>query len=155
MATEEGSTLKITEVLQAGQVTRYHAAPIDRKQTIAEHTFGVLAIIYELEPHPSPNLIKAAVFHDVAEIATGDIPAPVKKANLHIKKVFDELEDVALKDMGVTMPDLTDHEQWLLKVADCLEGMHYCDMRIRAGDLGAIEVRDRYITYLNKLGYEL
>ena len=145
--------MKLNEVLAAGRVVRYHAAPVDRKQTVAEHTWGVLAILYEITD-PSPALIEAAIFHDIAEVYTGDVPAPVKKASKQVKQIFDDLEEDALAEMEVSLPKLTREEQRYLKIADCLEGLHYCNSRIQAGDLGAVPVRDRYIVYLHKMGWK-
>ena len=146
--------MKLTETLQAGRVQRYHAAPVDKKQSVAEHSWGVAMILLEI-CFPSKSLLKAALIHDAAEYYTGDLPSPVKRVSPEVKELFDALEDDGLALLELIMPDLDARETRLLKIADCLEGMYYCDSRIQAGDNGAIKVRDNYITYLNKLGWNV
>ena len=146
--------MNLDEALESGRVMRYHAAPIDKKQSVAEHTWGVMVILHKL-CNPSPELLTHALFHDVAELHTGDVPAPVKKSSQLVKDTFDALETRALHTMGITLPHLTDGEKRYLKIADCLEGMMYCESRIKAGDLNAIDVRDRYVTYLAGLDFNI
>ena len=55
--------------------------------------------------------------------------------------------------MGIELPAIDKEEERQLKIADCLEGMKYCDRRILSGDNAAIPVRDRYVVYLNKIGF--
>ena len=147
--------MKLDEVLEAGRVMRYHAAPIDKKQSVGEHSWGVAVCILELWPHCSKDLLIHAVMHDVAEVHTGDVPSPVKQANKVVKQTFDDLEDDALEILEVDLPDLNGCDRRRLKIADCLEGMKYCERRILAGDNAAIPVRDRYIVYLSNLGFNV
>mgnify|MGYP001821227318 CR=1 FL=1 len=154
MVIKEGITLNLNEVLEAGRVMRYHAAPIDKKQSVAEHSWGVAVCILKLWPDTGKDLLLHAILHDIAEVYTGDVPAPVKKASSAVKNMFDSLEEDALEMMEVDLPVLNSVEQRRLKIADCLEGMKYCERRIQAGDLAAVPVRDRYVVYLNKLGFD-
>ena len=148
-------SMNIEKTLEAGRVMRYHAAPIDKKQSVAEHSWGVAMILMEICKYPSKNLLKYAIMHDAAEFHTGDLPAPIKKANRQVKDMFDDLEEDGFEILGLTLPDLTVEEHRYLKIADCLEGMYYCESRIQAGDNAAIPVRDRYVIYLNKLNWNV
>lgn len=46
-----------------------------------------------------------ALYHDVSETLTGDLPTPVKYANKDIERVFHALEDQAVDDLAGKLPE--------------------------------------------------
>ena len=76
----------------AGQVKRYHTWPIIGQQTIAEHTWQILRIYLSVASKPDPHIMTYALFHDIGEHFTGDIPYPVKSENRELKEHMDMLE---------------------------------------------------------------
>ncbi|MBQ8175510.1 MAG: 5'-deoxynucleotidase [Oscillospiraceae bacterium] len=81
-----------------------------------------------------------AMYHDVTEIITGDLPTPVKYYNKEIKAEYDRVEEIAKDKMISYLPeDLQEHyrpllgktedeaELWqLVKVADKLSALIKC-----------------------------
>ena len=87
--------LNIRDILRAQDVTRWQIVRA-KKQSVAEHTFAVQAILMRLVPllisTYKSNLdgnafaeeflcqcIKGAFWHDIPEVITGDIASPVKR----------------------------------------------------------------------------
>jgi 5'-deoxynucleotidase YfbR-like HD superfamily hydrolase len=69
------------QVIRKGlAVKRCHTEAIIGEQTVGAHTAGVIALLFEFYDRklPSVRLIHAALYHDVPEGVTGDVPAPMK-----------------------------------------------------------------------------
>ena len=86
---------RLINTLRAGRVMRWHTTPDGLRQTVGEHTFGVMCILafvldasgmihapdeflrvkYRAE---AAALLLAALLHDAPELYTGDIPAPTR-----------------------------------------------------------------------------
>lgn len=132
---------QLTDNYMAGDVQRFHSTPGITKQTISEHSWGVALIVQYLAPTCSKRLIMAALTHDVAESITGDIPAPVKWADPNVSQLFSIMEKQAEKKLGVDqfLEGLSEQEEIILKLADTLEGMFYCNKRMFVGEKGGTE----------------
>lgn len=113
------------ELLRAGDVSRYHTIGVNM-QTVGHHSWGVAMLISKLHPNPSVNLLKAALWHDMAERVTGDLPAPVKWNNPQIAKALEELEAQYMVQNGLTCPLTLEEVQWL-KFCDMLECYFYAE----------------------------
>lgn len=46
-----------------------------------------------------------ALYHDVSETVTGDLPTPIKYANRDIERVFHTLEDEAVEELAARLPE--------------------------------------------------
>jgi 5'-deoxynucleotidase YfbR-like HD superfamily hydrolase len=120
---------RIVEAWSAGRVKRYHIEPTHTTQNVADHSFGVAAIVTILWPYSSAELLRAAIFHDIAEKRTGDMPGPVKKANPELKKLMDAAEFDVILGMGFVKhheSQLSEEDRKKLKTADHLEALLYC-----------------------------
>lgn len=122
--------LSLESVFIAGGVSRFHLYPF--RQSVAAHSWGVAMILYRTVKNPSPELIKAALAHDLGEIVTGDIPAPAKWRNPELKHVMEDMEEKAIAAMGLET-DLSSDELYRLKNADMLEGMRFCVRQMECG----------------------
>jgi 5'-deoxynucleotidase len=114
---------RLETIYRSGKVRRYHVDPIMARtgQTNADHQWGVAAIILMLHPNPSPALLKAAIFHDAAELMVGDLPFPFKLDHPAIAAAHKEVERLAAKRMGLPDITLTSEEVKWLVFADRLE----------------------------------
>lgn len=114
----------------AGQTRRWHSiGHVIREETVAAHTWNVLAWLILLHPAPSMNLIKAAIFHDAAEHITGDMPRWVKK------KVpgLDQLEAEILDNKGLLFKLNEDEHRWMAAV-DLFDAWMFLRQNILAGN---------------------
>ena len=89
-----------------------------------------------------------ALFHDAAEVITGDVVAPIKHFNPEIKRAHAAIEDVAKRRLrgmlpttlrasyeGLLFPAPDDHAEWeLVKAADKLSAYLKCLEELRAGN---------------------
>lgn len=108
----------------AGSVLRYHTWPTIQKQTVADHTFHVLRIYSEVWPEDLleyPGLVFHVLRHDMSEVATGDIPFPVKRDNPALKQEMDRLENNHAAAMGWSEEDLPVRVKMRVKLCDLCE----------------------------------
>lgn len=70
---------RVLATREAGAVGRCHTLPTIRSQDVAQHTYGVMCLLYLLFPRLALSLLPFALFHDFPERWTGDIPSPVKR----------------------------------------------------------------------------
>jgi len=108
-------------------INRFHTTPvIGDPQSVASHSFGVAMLALFLEPDlATMNLIKAALYHDLAEQVTGDVPAHVKWENPAVKASLLEVEKRFEIEWNLDIK-LTQYEQNVLRWADMLELLFYC-----------------------------
>jgi len=133
--------------LDGGQTKRFHVVDTLRVQDVAAHSFGVAWLCEVLTGGSArKELIMAALAHDLAEHIVGDVPSPTKRV-LGVGVVFDAYEDSVLATNGFLkyMEPLTPDEASVLKVADCLDGIHYC---VREKALGNARMRAIYSRFL-------
>jgi 5'-deoxynucleotidase YfbR-like HD superfamily hydrolase len=81
------------DIRLSGQLRRYHTWPIIGQQTVAEHTWQILRIYCSIVDKIDPHMVMHAMFHDIGETFTGDLPYPVKSENRDLKKQLDYLEE--------------------------------------------------------------
>ena len=130
-------------IRRGGNVKRWHTTPVHNHQSVAAHSWGVAAILLEIAGSQlSVPLLEAAIYHDIAEYDTGDIPAQVKWANPDICKALDRLEKVVEKELAVDT-SLSDVQIVLLKTADLLELCWFCLEERRMGNKNMDEIMSR------------
>ena len=134
-----------------GGVTRYHTHPTQRVQTVAEHSFGVANIVLFLtEGNASGGLLREALWHDVSEAATGDIPAPAKWDSPDLKRILDDLETNHRERHGLDT-NLFPHEVKLLKFADMSELVLWSLEEYNLGNKYASRLITRGLVVLDRL----
>jgi len=99
----------------------------------------------EIDPQTAATL---ALYHDMSEVLTGDLPTPVKYKNAEIKRAYKEIETLASEqlfrmlpeDLRPTyspylLPDLESYEWKLVKAADRICAYIKCVEEKKAGNL--------------------
>jgi 5'-deoxynucleotidase YfbR-like HD superfamily hydrolase len=131
---------------RGSEVSRYHTVHTLQRETVGHHSHGVVVLCKILCPDASADLLWTAAIHDLAEHHTGDIPSPSKR-KYGIGQQVSELEDQLLDAAGLTMPNLTEQEKRILKLADIAQGALFCSREIGLGNIRLKEVFDRYMSY--------
>lgn len=146
---------KLEHLLESGEVARFHTCGGVKPQSVAEHSWGVATILLHIhecnENTEVLALLEAALLHDCAELVTGDVPFPIKKADPVLKAQLLGHE-VQWEKQHDAHSQLLRHEEELLHIADCLDGMWYCCQRRRCGELQAEIPYGRWREYLLKSG---
>lgn len=138
-------------VRQGGSVKRFHTWPTIGDQTVAAHTWGVLALIFFFDPAPSAILLKRAVYHDLAEYDCGDVPSSAKWASPDLKEVMDATEKVINDLHGFPTDDmLTAEEVEVLKIADLMDMLWYTYEQFQLGNRGLRVVSHRVVDVITK-----
>jgi hypothetical protein len=108
---------------EGGNIRRYHAFPTPRGQTVADHSWHVAALLDavmgDLLTLP---LLRAAILHDVSEVATGDLPHGAKRREAKLKMAAREVTDAFELQHDLRVP-LTQVEKEALAWADLAEAV--------------------------------
>ena len=120
----------------AGGVERYHTWPTLRRQTVAEHSYHVIRIYFELFGPPSPNVTTYILFHDSPEVKYGDPPFPAKRESPELKSVYSHLEENYYRETLGYDPRsrLTEEEIVKVKVCDLLEMWEFGVVELQMGN---------------------
>lgn len=153
MKTEELNQEKIVAFIYrmkaaraGGNVNRFHTMTTLCKNTVAQHSFGVAVMMDQMYDGKAPaHMLRAALYHDIAEAQFGDIPSPAKRAmdsaDLRLA------EDKYMKSNGL-WTELNDWERWQLKSLDILDGLWYCAEEMGLGNRRIVEAWNNYRSYL-------
>lgn len=145
------------DIRAGGGVRRYHTRPLIGEQTVASHSWGVAAIIIDVtEGHEKPSfeLMRAALFHDVAEHVTGDIPATAKWRWPSLKAAMDSMEAEVETALGIRADGLSKQEMLLLKAADMMELLWFCVEQRRLGNHTIYHIFKNGCTWMEDKGEE-
>lgn len=115
------------EIYLAGNVLRYHSNPkmARLQQKISEHTWGMLALLYLLNPLPSPELAKAITFHDVGERWAGDLSYVFKIEYPEFAAEHARIEHDLAKRNGVPQVELNEVDAKWLSMLDRMEAFMF------------------------------
>jgi 5'-deoxynucleotidase YfbR-like HD superfamily hydrolase len=141
--------MEINTILNSGDVVRFHNHSGIDKQKNSEHQWGVALVLEFIYPNCSKELLKAALTHDAHEYFTGDIPFPIKQHSQELKTLLAKLENEWEIRNGVKY-DLNWEEHAALKLADVLEGMHYCLSQVKIGNINAKRPFRKWRAFLNE-----
>lgn len=135
-----------------------------RMENICEHSQDVAVLVHALALLQNKRFggnvnvercVLLAMYHDVPEILTGDLPTPVKYNNPDIKNAYRSLETVSANQLiGQLPPDLQDEyralllptdtkskEYRLVKAADKLAALIKCIEELKAGNAEFLQAR--------------
>lgn len=134
---------------RAGLVVRYHTYPTLQQQSVAEHTWQVIRVLWAIWPDVPRPVIQHAMTHDLGELAIGDLPYPSKGMwSDGAKKELDELEKSAILDMCLPWclpppPELTKTEYAIFKLAEYIEMTEFAWNEINLGNQYAVLIKKR------------
>ena len=119
--------MKLNDMMRAQHVKRFHIVNTTKSQSVAEHSFNVALLAREIAikmGFDSENIDKvtlAAMFHDMDEVITGDIPTPTK---LRFKE-----KGVDLNNNGIEVPyqSGSDSVNRIVKIADYIEAAWFLE----------------------------
>lgn len=127
------------------------------QENVMEHSFEVGVIAHNLaivarekfgrDIDPG-QVLAAAIYHDISEALTGDLPSPIKYHNRKIRDAYKEVEQTAELEMLSTLPaELRDtYEEFVLhdkqsesvktlvKAADLVASLIKCKAEVNAGN---------------------
>lgn len=141
-------THKFDLLSRGGAVKRFHGHPVHTCVLNSEHSWGVAMIVWLIADDPSVNLLAHCLFHDGAEILTGDIPSPTKRKYPAIRAAVEAIEGRFFKNIG--LDPLTGEEKKTLKIADYLDMMHFCLEELRMGNQNMSPVFENCSEYISE-----
>jgi len=143
---------QVFKTLDSGGVSRFHTRRCIHPQGVDAHSWQVAALCMMItRGRASAGLLWAALTHDVGEIATGDVPGPVKRANPEVERIFNSLELDHIVSLELPAPLLLPGESTVLHAADSLSGAYYCLVERRMGNRVLEGSFGRYIKALRGL----
>lgn len=115
---------------------------------LVTHYLAIIGNTYFQKNYQAEKLTICALYHDAAEVFTGDLPTPIKYFNEDMRSTYQEVEEVALKKLEEGLPaelraeyasylersTLSSEEQALLKIADKLCAYIKCCKELNAGN---------------------
>lgn len=139
-------------IREAAAVKRCHVVRTIGEHTIAEHSYHVAMLCWKLcDMEPSANLLKAALFHDLAEVVTGDIPATMKWSSPEMRDLIDG-EEYKFNRINKLEISLSQQEELVLKWADGLELAWFCVDQLMLGNRRVDTMYHNIVGALDKLG---
>lgn len=115
--------LKPQDILRNNHVTRWHMVDTVKTQSVAEHSFNVAVLagfLAKKKGLPLQEVTWAALYHDVGEALTGDVPS-------HLKRVIsykDPIED-KLTYLGQKLQTEDPKIKEIIKMADLIDAVHF------------------------------
>ena len=115
------------DLYKSGFVQRWHTHPVMARagQTLGHHQWGVATIIAALHPCPSAELLVSAMWHDVGEFVSGDMPYTAKRSNPTLSYELGKIEDRAKRKLTGAQFLLDDDDKSWIELADRLEAYLY------------------------------
>lgn len=135
----------------AARVERAHTVPPLHKQTDGEHTFNVLVLLDHVYPEASLHLWRAALYHDVPECVTGDIPSPMLHKYSKLREGAEWAEQEVITKHGLAV-DLTNIELKVLKFCDRMELAIFCIEEADTGNIKMLRLYYRCMESIKKSG---
>lgn len=114
-------------IYRSGKVERWHTNPEVPAQTVADHTWGMLALYFALCPAPDIETVRSVTFHDSPELFGGDLAYPFKRAYPRLAAEHDEISERLALEAGIPL-GVRGAPRWL-NLLDRLECYLYVKMK--------------------------
>lgn len=144
------------------------------KENIAEHSHNVAVIAHALctignkkfgKSYDAERCAVLALYHDLTEVITGDMPTPVKYYNSEIQGVYKDIEKAAGERLLAMLPDEfkedyqpffehkeEDKELWkIVKAADRIDALIKCIEECRMGNREFETAREKQIKIVDEI----
>lgn len=141
-------------LFQMKNITRWGLMYNTRAENLSEHSMECAVLAHALalignehfgKNYDANRILSAALFHDMNEVLTGDLPTPVKYYNDKIKDSYKEIERISLEKMFSLLDDetaraynelltLSEEETKLVKGADKLCAYIKCLQELERGN---------------------
>ena len=127
--------MSLQNIFESGRTVRYHSNPKMNHlgQTVADHTWGMIAMLFYLHPNPTPELIGYITFHDSEERWVGDIPYPVKAAMPDLIKQHEAVGQIFCRQKGIPHFTISEEDQEWVKLLDRLEAYQFAKLHDQLG----------------------
>lgn len=140
--TAKSYRIGIRDQLRLSTIPRWQIVDLDRQQSVAEHTLGVMMIAMDIVrewkdiretryvgeelayvdfQEVERVVMQSALYHDLPEIYTGDIPTPMKQAMG--PEAMERIKQI--ERSFLPKPVASGREAVIIKCADIIEGMHF------------------------------
>ncbi len=129
------------------------------------HALAVIGNKIYSKSYDENKIALFALYHDVSEIITGDLPTPVKYFNEDIKSDFHDIEDHARYELLKKLPEelrgeyediitekTTDEERRIIKAADKLSALIKCAEEVKNGNSEFTRAHDASFKALESYG---
>lgn len=137
-------------ILSGASVKRFHTVNTISQETVGHHSHGVAMLVMLLDPEASKSLITAALFHDLSEHVTGDIPSPAKR-EYGINSQVSDLEHRLMLEAGIEFPNLSSNNKRILKLADIAHGALFCVEEVKMGNSKMKSIFNTYMSYARQM----
>ncbi len=147
---------RLTAIRKGLKVERLHTVPHIQPYNNGFHSAGAAIISMELcklNEMTSGDVIRYMLLHDVSEYRTGDVPADVKVENPELKLALAVAEEDYEKSIDLELPELTDRQHDICRIADLAELGLYCVDEIRMGNTEVYHVLKNVVSYLNTMKF--
>ena len=147
----------LANIFRMKHIDRWSLMYNTRKENLSEHSFECALLTHHLaiigntyfgKQYDIVKLTCHALFHDVTEILTGDLPTPVKYYNQNISTAFKEMESEAAEKIIDYLPEemrelytgyfnsnaLNESEKAIISAADKLCAYLKCIAELNAGN---------------------
>lgn len=139
----------------AGSVRRYHTWPVLNQQTVADHTWHVMRICYQLWGPLPPEVSTYIIWHDALEIVTGDLPFPIKRDTPELAELLSVIDDETRVATGWPYVELSPLWKKRVKICDLIEMHEYGMVEYRQGNKFALPIVNDTRTAVWQLAIEL
>lgn len=138
--------------LNGGAVRRFHTVSTIQIDTVGAHSHLVACLISMLNLPESTEcrLLKAALYHDLAEQEIGDIPSPLKRSAPEIANRISDYEAAFNKANGIDIY-LSPMEKNVLSFCDNAAGALFCISEYRCGNSRMLPISKRFLTYMEEI----
>ncbi len=143
------------------------------QESVSEHTYHMTLILHMLcmigkeifnKNIPTEKLVLLALYHDVTEVFTGDLPTPIKHHNKQFLTEFAKIESIAAERLlEMVPPELTKTFEFLIakqedtelkkwiKAADLLDAYLKCLTELTGGNREFSVAKEQIKRSLDKL----
>lgn len=141
-------------LFQMKNIARWGLMYNTRQENLSEHSMECAVLAHALalignrefgKKYDATHILAAALFHDMNEVLTGDLPTPIKYYNDSIKESYKEIERISLHKMlslldedtaeeYKTLLNLSEEEERVVKGADKLCAYIKCLQELERGN---------------------